>query len=178
MTYLSSRVGKQSGKEYPVGKEIHTHNKQKTPSGSPSCQTLPHALTVESECWPGKLSFTSASGFSGGAGRPCWRWGRLVADCGEKVLYTYDTCYNTQSRLYFAKRLIFLATHPPEEHKARPPQQAFLNKCKTRAVHTDTRWGICRDTDVRLITLRRPGEGVAAVCPSEDQRAFTGSSSR
>lgn len=51
----------------------------------------------------------------------------LVTDCGEKILYAYDTVVITHNSDDFAKVVVFLAAHSPEEHKARPSQQAFLN---------------------------------------------------
>lgn len=37
----------------------------------------------------------------------CWQWGMLVTDCGEKLLYTYDTVVITHNSDYFAKVLFF-----------------------------------------------------------------------
>lgn len=98
----------------------------------------------------------------------------MSLESGEKVLYTYDTVVITHQLCHFAKRLVFLAAHPPEEHNARPSQQAFHTSVKHVCAHTNThaeafveRW------DVRFITLGRQDEGVATVCPSEDLYIFT-----
>lgn len=78
----------------------------------------------------------------------------LVTECGENVLYTYDTVVRIYKSCHFTKRLIYLAAHPPEEHKARPSQQAFLNKCKTRVcTHKRTCWGICREMACQIYNI-------------------------
>lgn len=131
-----------------------THNKQKAPSSPQFCQTLPAALMFHTKLSCRKLSFTSFSDVFNWIERQYWQWGMLVTECGENVLYTYDTVVRTHKSCHFAKRLVYLAAHPPEEHKARPSQWAFLNKCKTRVcTHKRTCWGICKEMGCEIYNL-------------------------